>query len=67
MQKKNVERQNYEAPRVERIAFDEQSFLATSPPINVGVSVGGFDDGGSEDLDGETYDSDGNSLDGNQP
>ena len=40
MQKKNVERQNYEAPRVERIAFDEQSFLATSPPINVGVSVG---------------------------
>ena len=51
MQKKNVERQNYDAPRVERIALDEQSFLATSPPINVGVR--GFDDGGEEDLDGE--------------
>lgn len=53
MQKNNVEKQNYESPRVERIALDEQSFLATSPTVNVGVSVGDFGDGGEEELDGE--------------
>lgn len=67
MQKDKVERQNYDAPRVELIALDEQSFLATSPTVNIGVSVGDFDDGGTEDLDGDSYDADGNPLDGNNP
>lgn len=66
MQKDNVEKQNYDAPRVECIAIDEQSFLATSPP-NFGASVGDFGDGGTEDLDGDSYDADGNPLDGNNP
>jgi hypothetical protein len=67
MQKNNVEKQNYDAPRVERIALDEQSFLATSPTVNIGASVGDFGDGGEEDIDGDSYDADGNPLDGNNP
>ena len=67
MQKNNVEKQNYDTPRVERIALDEQSFLATSPTVNIGASVGDFGDGGEEDIDGDSYDADGNPLDGNNP
>ena len=67
MQKNNVEKQNYDAARVERIALDEQSFLAASPSVNIGVSVGGFGDGGEEEVDGDSYDADGNPLDGNNP